>query len=117
MAKKVTAGIIFLILIVIIVNLIKQISQAVTSGSRLDQEALELSDLQKQNQQLQIKLKSTRSFDFIEKIARNNLDLVQPGESVVIIPEGVIQQVLSQEKGFIISPLPNWQGWLRLLFH
>jgi len=72
-----------------------------------------LAELKKQNNMLKNKLKTVQDNDFIEKVAREDLNLVKPGESVIILPED-----LQKEKPTIPPPKPlaNWQKWYKLLF-
>ena len=57
-----------------------------------------------------------KSQDFIEQQARDKLGLAKEGETIVIIPEEKINQVLGMAKQVVEPRLPNWQGWLRLFW-
>ncbi len=111
-----------ILIIVLIVGLIlfglgKQIYFALQAGKRLDNAAEEVNGLQQQNRILREKLAQTQKYDFWEEIARNKLNLIKPGESLVIIPDQAINRVLSAQKKIEPLNLPNWQGWLKLFTH
>lgn len=117
MLKKVSATVLILIGIIIIFNLGKQIATALNSGNRLDQAVNDLGTLQSENQHLRQQLLEAESYDYVEKTARDELNMAKPDETVVIIPENIIDQVLNSGKKPAPTPVPNWQRWLHLLFH
>lgn len=116
MIKKISLGVIILIVLVIGYNLIKQISDAIKSSERLSQEADSLSQLQDQNKQLKEKLAQIQSPEFIEEQARNKLGLAKLGETIVVIPEEKLKEVLGASQSAQEVRLPNWLGWWRLFF-
>ncbi|MBI2039620.1 septum formation initiator family protein [Candidatus Microgenomates bacterium] len=115
MIKRISLGIAILIMFLIGYNLINQISDALKSSERLSQEADNLAQLQAQNRQLKEKLSQIQSEEFIEEQARNKLGLAKAGETVVIIPEEKLKEVLGTSESAQIR-LPNWLGWWRLFF-
>jgi len=117
MIKKIVTGLLVILALTAIFNLSKQISSAIQAGGRLDQSADELSALQQQNRKLKDQLTQASKYDFIEQIARNKLNMGKPGETVVVIPQSSIDNILGMEKKVIPVKLPNWQGWLNLIFH
>lgn len=110
----------FLVLIVIFglvaINLIRQTTDALQAGKRLDQAADELAKLQEKNRQLKNRLAEIQTIQFIEEQARNKLNLARPDETVVIIAQDQIAQVLKQNEPTTTPTLNNWQGWMRLFF-
>lgn len=110
---------IFLILFssIILYNLGRQIADALNSGKRLDREVDVLTNLQQENQKLRDKLALVSSYSFVEQAARDKLDLSKPDETMVIIPKEAIDNILGSEKVHVEVKLPNWQGWLKLIFH
>lgn len=109
-------GIIIIILVVTLIayNLVAQIFQALNSGDRLNKEAEELFKLELKNKELKNKLSQTKSLEFLEEMARDKLNLAKKGETIVVIPEEKIQEVLGTTKASEEQKLPNWQGWLKL---
>ncbi len=100
-----------------IIGLGRQISSALQASARLDQSASEASKLQDKNRLLRQQLEQVEDYSFVEEISRNKLNMVKPGETVVVIPDEVIKRVLSANTKAEEVKLPNWQGWLRLFFH
>lgn len=113
-----TLIVIFLVIfsIFILISLARQISEALTSGKRLDHQVEEVSKLQMENRQLKEKLSFVRDFNYIEEIARNKLNLAKPGETVVVIPDQAIKNLLNSEKKFEEEKVAYWEGWMRLFF-
>lgn len=114
MPKTIAICIILIIGLFILYTLVKQIFLAMESGNRLTNMVSEVASLQSKNQQLQHQISETQKYGFIENIARNSLNYAKPGETMVIISDGAIDQVLGVQKKVEIVKIPNWQGWLRL---
>lgn len=98
-------------------GLSKQIHDALESGKRLDVAVEQVNKLQETNRMLEKRLEKVKSYDFIEEVARNKLNLVRDGETVVIIDQKSLENVLAQGKTAPVSKIPNWQGWLKLFLH
>lgn len=115
MLKKILLGLIILVVILIAYNLIKQIIDVSKSGDRLSQSADTLFKLEAKNRELKAKLSQIKSSQYLEEQARNKLGLSKAGETIVVIPEEKIKQVLGISQSAQIR-LPNWQGWLKLFW-
>ena len=74
----------------------------------------EVEKLEVENRRLQSRLAYEQSPQFVEKQAREKLNLVKPGETVVVIPEDVLKAATAS--AVPTPPPPNWQQWLRLFF-
>lgn len=98
------------------VGLIHQIVDALQAGTRLDKSVEEVNQLQSQNNQLKKQYAQVKSYDFVEEVARNKLNLVKPNETVIFIPKSDLEKVLEGEKPKQEVKLSNLQGWLRLFF-
>lgn len=116
MVKKIGIILAILIAILVSVNLIGQIFEATKSSDRLSQEAEELYKLQEENKQLKKRLSETQSEQFLEEQARNKLGLVKKGETLVVIAEEKIREVLGATQSAQELRLPNWLGWWRIFF-
>lgn len=116
MPKTFSIFLISLITFFIIIGLFNQISSALTSSSRLDEAVDEVSKLQDQNRMLKERLSKVQEYRFMEEIARDKLQMAKPGETVVIISEEKIQDLLQAQNPVAPIKLPNWQVWLRLFF-
>ena len=117
MFKKIVALLLILTILTAIYNLGKQISAALAASDRLDASADQLNKLEQQNRELHDKLAQTSQYDFIEETARNKLGMSKPDETVVVIPQSDIEKVLGLERKPVVVQIPNWQGWLKLIFH
>lgn len=117
MIKKIALGVILLVSLVVAYNIINQIIAATNSAERLSQAADTVYQLEIKNKELKKKLTEIQSPQFIEEIARNKLGLSKKGETVVIIPEEKLKQVLGASESAQQIRLPNWQGWLRIFWH
>lgn len=71
----------------------------------------ELSSEKSENSNLQKQLKEVNSSTFLEQQARNQLFMVKPGESGVILPPNVGVSK-SEKKEVALNP---WQAWLKLV--
>lgn len=117
MIKKVTLGVIILVVSIIAYKLLVQITDAVRSGERLSTAAEAVYKLEARNKQLKKQLADVQSEDFIEEQARNKLSLGKKGETVVIIPEDTLKLVMVASASAQEVRLLNWLGWLRVFFH
>ena len=118
MRKKIGIIFIFLVLLVIAFNLITQIMSALKAGDRLTQAAQRLEEVEVKNKELKKQLQEASSQEFIERQARDKLGLARDGETVVVIPDEKIRQVLGEAKISIEEHrLPNPLGWFKLFFN
>jgi cell division protein FtsB len=115
--KTITIIIAVIFAILILAGLFKQINQALEAGKRLDQSADQVSKLQDINSQLHAKLDQSKSLSFVEEIARDELNLAKPNETIVIIPQEQIRAILAANTKVGPAPIPNWSGWLKLFVH
>lgn len=115
MIKKISLAVIILISLIIAFNLITQTLEATKSGERLSQAAETVYKLQAKNEALKKRISQVQSLDFIEEEVRNKLGFAKIGETVVVIPEEKLKQVLGTSSSAQIR-LPNWLGWWKLFF-
>ncbi len=114
MGKKIIYFIAIAAVLFLFYSLSQQVYQSLRAGNRLDSEVETLAALQKKNSELKKQLLEVDSLQFIEKEARDKLNLSRPGETIVVIPEANIQKVLDSWQEKKVEIIPNWQGWLRL---
>jgi cell division protein FtsB len=117
MTKFLSLFVLIAVLSLIVFGLGKQIFFALQAGKRLDDAAEQVNNLQQQNRVLKDQLTQAQKYDFIEEQARDKLNLVKPGETVVVVPSQLVDRVLAAEKHVEEVKLPNWQGWLKLFTH
>ncbi len=68
-----------------------------------------IADTQKSNQQLQQGISQANNDQYIEKVAREELDLQQPGEKVISFIQPPNQQTVPQAPQ---NFLQSWLGWI-----
>ena len=105
-----------LISLILVYNIINQIISTLKSGDRLSLETEKLNQLEVQNKELKQKLSEVQTLEFLEKEARDKLGYVKEDETLVIIPDEKIDEILNPKKPEE-EKLPNWQGWLKIFFH
>ncbi len=115
MIRKIIAILAVLVILLIAYNLVSQILGAFKSSDRLSAMADKVYSLEAQNKELKKKLEEIKSPQFIEQQARDKLGLSKKGETIVIIPEQKLKEVLGVSQSAQIR-FPNWQGWLKLFF-
>lgn len=115
MIRKIIIAVVILIVLVIAYNILIQITDALKSGERLSSQAEVVYQLEAKNRQLKKKLSEVQSPQFIEEQARNKLGLGKAGETIVIIPEEKLKQVLGTSQSAEVR-LPNWLGWWKVFF-
>ncbi len=116
MLRKLFFGIGALIVLVIAFNLITQIVQTLKSTERLNELITEVQILEIKNRELKEKLTEIQSDEFIEAEARDKLGLGKSGETVVIIAEEKVRQILGASSAAAVERLPNWLGWWKVFF-
>ena len=93
-----------------------QIYESLQVARRLDKETENLTKLQQKNEELKKRLTEVQGVGFIEQQARDKLNMTRPGETLVIIPQQQIDQVLSLEQEKKEEVIAYWQGWLKLFW-
>lgn len=116
MIKKIALTVAILALVVIVYKLFNQISNTLNVSNRLNKQVESLSKAEIKNRELKEKLSQIKSPQFIEEVARNKLGLAKPGETIVIIPDEKIRQILGASQT-ALTRLPNWLGWLKLFWN
>lgn len=117
MIRKVVILAITGLVLIVFYNLITQISDSLRSSERLAAQAETVNKLELESRLLKEKLNNTESPEFIEEQARNKLGLSKSGETIVIIPDEKLKQVLIASESAEEVRLPNWQGWLKVFWH
>ena len=115
MIRKITLGLIILVILFIVYNLVNQIIEATRSGERLSEAADVVYKLEAKNKQLKGKLSQIQSPQFLEEEIRNKLGFSKKGETVVVIPEEKLKAVMGASQAAEVR-LPNWLGWWKVFF-
>ncbi|KKS05396.1 hypothetical protein A3K01_03770 [candidate division WWE3 bacterium RIFOXYD1_FULL_43_17] len=125
MLKKGTRGkvLISLILLVISANFIRSTVEVLNSRKRLEDALEKEKSLTLQRDALRKSIEYKKTGEYIEESARNELNMVKPGEKVYVINEGepvpgeVAAATETREMPIINdNEDPNWYLWYRLFF-
>jgi cell division protein FtsL len=117
MLKKLLVIVIIIVALVILVGLMRQIYTALGSDKRFNQVLEDVNKLEKENKDLKKQLAQAESLDSVEEIARDDLNMSLPNETIVVVPEELINKVLTPPEKPIEVKEPNWQGWVNLFIH
>ncbi len=117
--KLATYGFIFGI-VLIIISITKNSWQMYTASQRLTLAKQKVQQLQTQRYQLLVDLQKRNSPEFLEEQIRNKLNLIKPGETMLVLPsflkdtkneaEFLTPKITSEE----VEEIPNWQVWYEL---
>ena len=114
MRKLIIYGII-LFQLILIASLVKGLQVSSRAKVRLTDLEKDKQKLMEANEQLKKEEEYVKSEYYLEKIAREELHLSKPGETVVIIPDGVISENKKQIISNIEIEKKNWQKWWDIL--
>jgi cell division protein FtsB len=104
----IVAGIYFLIRICGNLLHLRQAQQLVT------REREKVEQLNQENQQLTQRYQEVQTDEFIEQQAREQLNMTKPGETLVLIPQELLQYNPQPQPYRSEQNLPNWQQWWQL---
>ncbi len=82
-----------------------------SAGRRIQDAGERVLALKTSNEHLRQNLSYYRSEEFVEREARNKLNLVRPGEVVVLLPSPSPQLKVQS-----VESVSNWRKWWRLFF-
>ncbi len=117
MKKRITFLLTILISVTILVSLVKTIYKTFQSGKRLNILGVEVESLEKEKKSLEKVLAERKDLEFVEKEARDKLNLVKPGETLVVIPEDQQPAISNQQSAETeLGKLSNPQQWWYLFF-
>lgn len=114
MRKIVLYGVI-IFQILLIISLIRGIQISRKSSERIGSLEERKEQLLKESQKIREEREYVQSLYYLEKVARDELNLSKPGETVVIVPEVVINQNKEREISNIEGAKANWQKWWEVL--
>ena len=110
--KKIIFIVTIIVAIIIINNLARSIYDLWQKKNLIGKAREELIHEKQKNQKLKSQLSYAESREFIEKEARDKLLLVKEGEQQVLIPQGLVQKKVKENK----DNTPNWKKWWDLFF-
>ncbi len=107
MRSRFVTWVIIIVGLILIVSTIKDTIGLWKAGDRVDEKAVEVKNLEKENEKIQEKISQIESPAYIEKYARDRLNLAKPGESVVILPKDNISSISAET----LDNRSNWEKW------
>ena len=105
-----------LIIFLLATSLIRNVINTIKVRRRINGEAQEIKDLEKEMQELEMKVQKAESEEHLEVQLRDKLGLAKEGEIVLILPDDEtlkkIAPVVEIEEEDILEPV--WKRWLKL---
>jgi len=99
--------------IILIVSLSRSILKMFKARDELKLAEQKIEELQEEAASLTEKKEFYQSEEFIEQEARNKLNMVKEGETVVVLPPNV-KEILGEKEVQPQTSVPNWRQWLNL---
>ena len=111
-----------IILITSLTSLFRIVGKISDGKKRLAGVNKEVAQVLKQKDDVEREIKERESTTYLEREARNRLNLIKPGERVVILPKKADSAGSGYSPGVEDSaqskpPEPNWVKWKRLFFN
>ncbi len=99
----------------VVIHILRTSYKTFESSQRVRQLAADVEVIQEENRRLRRELKERESPLFVEKIARNKLNLAQAGERLVVIQD---DEIINPEEEFLqqLEQKTPWEQWRILLF-
>lgn len=117
--KEFSFWVMVVIATLVIWSLVKNLRAMSGLGERLAMAERDVEILAQKNQELNEAAATVGSSEFDDRYIREKLGLVQQGEAVVMIPEGLVEEYLRETVEEDVLPdeeKENWEKWLGLFF-
>lgn len=116
MFKSRLSQLVFIVIgLMMIVGLSKNILRLLKVDDRIEEIERNVAELRQKNQELKEAREYYSSDEFVEKEARNRLNLAKPGETMVILPSN-LAEILGRKDNQEVRAVPNWKKWWDLFF-
>ena len=114
--KKLTNWIFLIVALILSISLIQNIRHVAGSGDKINEAEKQISELEKEQKNLQTQVQFVKSDAFVEKQLRDKLGLAKPGELVVVLPDSELVKKYAPkvEDEEVSLPDPNWKKWEKL---
>jgi len=106
--------------VVIAISLTKEVIRKIEIRREISSLESEITELEQHNTELNAMMAYFNSSTFQEKEARSKLNLVEPGETVVVLPNQAVDDTVSMAEANAVSinqALPNYQKWFVYFFN
>lgn len=102
--------------VMLIVSLLQGIGKSSEAGERVEKLAAEKTELLEARGELLSRLEYVQSPEYLEKVARDELNLAKPEETVVIVPDSELSGTGSSDQEAVIGQdKPNYLKWWEVL--
>lgn len=110
--RKVVTGAILVLIFYLIVSLSRNIWQLYSSGKQVETAELQVKKLAKERYELQQEVNQMEKPEVEEKIIRDTMNMVKPGETLVMLPQEIEEEKVDLDKFKDQDEFkPNWQLW------
>lgn len=113
MKYRLVSWILLFIILMLVINIIRSFFNLRQRGDVISQTQEKLQSEKEQQEELNRQLARVESPAYIEKEARNKLNLGREREIVLILPS---ISPIAEPTPTIIDKSSNWQKWIRLFF-
>ena len=113
--RKVVLYFILFFQILLIISLVRGVYGSFQSRERIAQLQTRKEALLVKKTELEQKMEDIQSPLYLEKVARDELHLSKPGETVVLVPESAQFIVPNSTLAETKEAAPNWEKWLSVL--
>lgn len=101
--------------ILLIVSLVRGIQLSSKSRSRITDLEERKSQLMQESQKIKEEGEYVQSPHYLEKVARDELNMAKPGETVVIVPDNLRMTSRGESEEREAGEKENWQKWWEVL--
>lgn len=113
--KTICQLLIFVFGFYLVISLSREWFNLMKKGEKIGKMKGKAEELRIKNEKLKERLEYVKSEEFVEKEARDKLNMAKEDEVIVVLPEKL--EVRGQRLGASSDEdLSNWQKWLRLFF-
>jgi len=101
--------------VILIISLVRGIELSIRARSRVDTLKTRREELLQEREKLAEKLVYVQSEEYLESVARDELNLAKPGETVLVVPEGALLEGEAEEIEEEVK-LPVYKQWWEVFF-
>ena len=111
--KKILRLLVLALGLYLVVSLVQQIVSLWRAEEKIRIAQEKAKEARKENEQLVEELKYVQSDEFVEKEARDKLGMGKEGETIVVLPQDLIEKEVDQVRKEQQEPekIPSWRQW------
>ncbi len=112
--NKVSRYLLLMVELLIVVSLVKNLAGTLKAKNMIKTLRNKKERLELRRKELKARLAKVKSGDYMEYVAREELNLVKPGEKLVIVDKEMLKSAENKDKK-LEPELKNWQKWRRVI--